>query len=505
MNSAPPTRCSMRSGIAPADRSRPAAEPRFSTRLERSCKFMKAINSKRLRRFVREDFKAAQALAVPSLARLCQWAARRALTYRWATTWSRPFLEADGHLARGVPLRRLHALLQRRIPRRVKIEQEWKSQYKRAAKASLLAKIRAESALLGGPRCAPVTILAFWDYGCRFCATADANLRELRRQYGDKVRIVYSFFPQNRHNGLPRSRRVPVRKPGSRADSQVHARLLKSQASLTGEDTIFRMMDELDLDVGRFKKDLKRSMGGATTRALSRSRNSVLSEPDLLHQWSKDRRRSAFRRVSGRHRLGAHHRPHSTRARAVAVAVARTRALNSRQARTGYRGAIRTPHGALIVCGAKDSGMVSFVRKTGHPTELSGFVDPNADRAPPASWSGTAERTAEFKADALSIGDSSSWAVGGSSLIEGSLGQQRRTWNPGLAQTTSPAVRTMHAPFRHGVSSNTASRAARATTAGSLRSRRVTAWPSLDLAWARPGGSADLHGNDAGAKLGTRR
>ncbi|MBK8013909.1 MAG: thioredoxin domain-containing protein [Deltaproteobacteria bacterium] len=223
--------------------------------------FMKAINSKRLRRFVQEDFKAAQALAVPEsgIAYVNGRPSSAHLSLGYHV--EQAILEADGHLARGVPLRRLHALLQRRIPRRVKIEQEWKSQYKQAVKASLLAKIRAEERPSQGPRCAPVTILAFWDYGCRFCATADANLRELRRRYGDKVRIVYYFFPQNRHNEFAKlAARASMEAWTQGLFPEMHARLLKSQASLS-EDTIFRLMDELDLDVERFKKDLKKHGG----------------------------------------------------------------------------------------------------------------------------------------------------------------------------------------------------------------------------------------------------
>ncbi|MEH0971761.1 DsbA family protein [Micromonospora sp. CPCC 205546] len=46
-----------------------------------------------------------------------------------------------------------------------------------------------------GPMDAPVTIVEYADFQCRFCGAAYANLRELLRQRADTVRLVYRHFP----------------------------------------------------------------------------------------------------------------------------------------------------------------------------------------------------------------------------------------------------------------------------------------------------------------------
>lgn len=46
----------------------------------------------------------------------------------------------------------------------------------------------------GDPR-APVTVVAFTDYECPYCAKADASLDVLREEYGDKLRIVVAMQP----------------------------------------------------------------------------------------------------------------------------------------------------------------------------------------------------------------------------------------------------------------------------------------------------------------------
>ncbi|MEU9508470.1 DsbA family protein [Micromonospora sp. NPDC048170] len=46
-----------------------------------------------------------------------------------------------------------------------------------------------------GPVDAPVTIVEYADFQCRFCGATYANLRELLRQRADTVRLVYRHFP----------------------------------------------------------------------------------------------------------------------------------------------------------------------------------------------------------------------------------------------------------------------------------------------------------------------
>ncbi|PWR07353.1 disulfide bond formation protein DsbA [Micromonospora sicca] len=46
-----------------------------------------------------------------------------------------------------------------------------------------------------GPAEAPVTLVEYGDFQCRFCGAAHANLTELLRQRADQVRLVYRHFP----------------------------------------------------------------------------------------------------------------------------------------------------------------------------------------------------------------------------------------------------------------------------------------------------------------------
>jgi protein-disulfide isomerase len=50
-----------------------------------------------------------------------------------------------------------------------------------------------------GPADAPITIVAFSDFQCPFCARGDATMRQLQARYGDQIRFVFKHFPLPGH------------------------------------------------------------------------------------------------------------------------------------------------------------------------------------------------------------------------------------------------------------------------------------------------------------------
>ena len=66
----------------------------------------------------------------------------------------------------------------------------------------LFEPMRVEVAAVGpskGPAGAPVQIVEFSDFECPFCGRVNPSLKQVRDNYGDKVRIVFRQFPLNFH------------------------------------------------------------------------------------------------------------------------------------------------------------------------------------------------------------------------------------------------------------------------------------------------------------------
>jgi len=50
-----------------------------------------------------------------------------------------------------------------------------------------------------GPKDAPIVIAEFGDFQCPYCGRSEETIKEIRKEYGDKVRLVYLDFPLSFH------------------------------------------------------------------------------------------------------------------------------------------------------------------------------------------------------------------------------------------------------------------------------------------------------------------
>nr|CRH07179.1 Protein of unknown function. Containing thioredoxin fold [Candidatus Magnetococcus massalia] len=56
-----------------------------------------------------------------------------------------------------------------------------------------------------GPKDAPVTIVEFSDFECPYCRRVQPALEEVKKAYGDKVRLVFRHFPLSFHKLAPKA------------------------------------------------------------------------------------------------------------------------------------------------------------------------------------------------------------------------------------------------------------------------------------------------------------
>jgi protein-disulfide isomerase len=126
----------------------------------------------------------------------------------------------------------------------------------KAAVSFLLEPIRTPVDASGpsrGPANAPVTIVAFGDFECPYCARGAATVEEVRRKHGDAVRIVFKDYPLGFHEkAVPAA--IAARCAGQQGKFwEMHDALFAAQREL-GPALYTRLAGELKLDAAKFGK-----------------------------------------------------------------------------------------------------------------------------------------------------------------------------------------------------------------------------------------------------------
>ena len=65
--------------------------------------------------------------------------------------------------------------------------------------------IQRERTNFAGPENATVTVIEFSDFECPFCGKAAPTVKQVKEQYGDRIRFVYKHFPLPSHSTAPKA------------------------------------------------------------------------------------------------------------------------------------------------------------------------------------------------------------------------------------------------------------------------------------------------------------
>lgn len=102
---------------------------------------------------------------------------------------------------------------------------------------------------------ARVTLVAFSDFECPFCARAADVLEKVRQKYGDRVRLVIRQFPLPIHPHAGLAARAALAAQSQGKFWALHTRLFKEQRALSRED-LERHAAEIGLDMQHFRQAL---------------------------------------------------------------------------------------------------------------------------------------------------------------------------------------------------------------------------------------------------------
>ena len=109
---------------------------------------------------------------------------------------------------------------------------------------------------VAGPDSAAITVVAYCDFECPYCGRAYPLIKRLQARLTDRLRVVFRHFPLIHKHPLAQQ----AAEAAESADAQgqfwaMHDLLLENQEALE-QDDLYAYAASLDLDVGRFEREL---------------------------------------------------------------------------------------------------------------------------------------------------------------------------------------------------------------------------------------------------------
>lgn len=152
-----------------------------------------------------------------------------------------------------------------------------------ADSARLLLPIRASDHIIN-PEDAKYTLVEYGDYECPNCGRLYLILRDLQKEFADRLRVVYRHFPLS---GIhPHAQQAAEAAEAASAQGkfwEMHALLFEHQNALDTRDLI-RYAGQFNLDIERFRQELKKHIYSERVRGdfIAGVQNGVYSTPGLF-------------------------------------------------------------------------------------------------------------------------------------------------------------------------------------------------------------------------------
>jgi protein-disulfide isomerase len=115
--------------------------------------------------------------------------------------------------------------------------------------------VKTEGAPVRGAMAAPVSIVEFSDFQCPFCGKVGPTLEQVRKTYGDKVRIVWKHHPLDFHKDAPFAHMAAIAAQQQGKFWELHDKLFADPSKIK-PDNVKQYARDVGVDMKRFEEDL---------------------------------------------------------------------------------------------------------------------------------------------------------------------------------------------------------------------------------------------------------
>ena len=129
-------------------------------------------------------------------------------------------------------------------------------------------KLEVGKAPFQGDKNAKVTLVEFSDFQCPFCAKGATLIKQIKKKYGDKVKVVFKNFPLpfHKHAQVAAEASLCANEQGQKFFWKLHDHMFENQNLLKKEDLI-NSAGKLGLKKGPFQKCLEAGRYTAQVKA----------------------------------------------------------------------------------------------------------------------------------------------------------------------------------------------------------------------------------------------
>lgn len=120
---------------------------------------------------------------------------------------------------------------------------------------------KLEAAVIFGNKNAPITIVEYSDFECPYCSRGFETVKQVEKEYGDKVRIVFKHLPLDFHPlAMPAAKWFEaIAKQDHAKAEKFHDEIFSNQRDFKagGEKFLEKAAKKVGADVAKAKKDLE--------------------------------------------------------------------------------------------------------------------------------------------------------------------------------------------------------------------------------------------------------
>ncbi len=127
------------------------------------------------------------------------------------------------------------------------------------SKPRMTANVDAGDAPFAGKKDAVVTVVEFSDFQCPYCSKAAETVSQLKKKYGNKIKLAFKHFPLPMHPNAKGAAEASMCVHDQNADKfwSYHDLLFKNQGSLGDQASLQKFAKDSGVDAKKFEECMK--------------------------------------------------------------------------------------------------------------------------------------------------------------------------------------------------------------------------------------------------------